>query len=147
MGAFEPILQAMESAVGEVSQEWRTHTFRFDAGAFRLDLQPEWIGARLVLGMRGRGDRELIPWMQTAVIGSQTVWTSLSDRRVLGAVRKPIDDAPELGLRAQSGYTLFSVEPSAEFIVADQPLIVSNANESSQVQRPLELVLFVRGQA
>jgi type VI secretion system protein ImpJ len=147
MGAFEPILQAMESAVGEVSQEWRTHTFRFDAGAFRLDLQPEWMGARLVLGMRGRGDRELIPWMQTAVIGSQTVWTSLSDRRVLGAVRKPIDDAPELGLRAQSGYTLFSVEPSAEFIVADQPLIVSNANESSQVQRPLELVLFVRGQA
>jgi type VI secretion system protein ImpJ len=83
--------------------------------------------------------------MAGAVIGSRTIWTSLSDRRVLGAARARIDEAPELGLRASSGYTLFSVEVAASFIVADQAILISNANESVLAQRPHEVVLFIKG--
>ena len=66
-------------------------------------------------------------------------------RRVLGAPRSRIDAAPELGLRASAGYTLFSVEVSDEFIVADQALLISNANENVRSQRPQEVVLFIKG--
>ena len=143
--AFDLVLSALSDLVDEVSQEWKTCTFGFDGQVFALAMQPEWVGARLVVGLRGRPERELAQWMAGAVIGSRTVWTSLSDRRVLGASRVRIDDAPELGLRGSSGFTLFSVEVSDSFIVADQALLVSNANESSQAQRPQEVVLFIKG--
>ena len=145
MAALGPVLQALQDFVGEVSQDWRTQLFGFDGEVFALDLQPEWLGPRLVVGLRGQAERELVAWMNGAVIGSRTVWTSLSDRRVLGAGRRRIEEAPELGLRSGAGYTLFAIEASESFIVAGQPLVVSNANETNASQRPQEMVLFVKG--
>ncbi|HEX7646716.1 MAG TPA: type VI secretion system baseplate subunit TssK [Noviherbaspirillum sp.] len=143
--AFDAVLSSLSDLVDEVSQEWKTCIFGFDGQAFSLTMQPEWVGTRMVIGLRGQPERELTQWMSGAVIGSQTIWTSLTDRRVLGAARRRIDDAPELGLRSSSGYTLFSVEVSDSFIVADQPLLISNANESTLAQRPHEVVLFIKG--
>lgn len=143
--AFDAVLSALSDLVDEVSQEWKTCTFGFDGQAFSLRMQPDWVGSRLVIGLRGQPERELTQWMSGAVIGSETVWTSLTDRRVLGAPRRRIDDAPELGLRSSSGYTLFSIDVSDSFIVADQPLRISNANESTLAQRPHEVVLFIKG--
>ncbi|RJF92727.1 type VI secretion system baseplate subunit TssK [Noviherbaspirillum saxi] len=143
--AFDAVLSALSDLVDEVSQEWKTCTFGFDSQAFSLSMQPDWVGTRLVIGLRGQPERELSQWMSGAVIGSETVWTSLTDRRVLGAPRRRIDDAPELGLRSSSGYTLFSIEVSDNFIVADQPLLISNGNESTLAQRPHEVVLFIKG--
>lgn len=142
---FDAVLGAMAELVGEVSQDWKTVTFGFDGRAFALPLQPEWLNGRLVVGLRGQPEREAEGWMAGAVIGSQTMWTSLADRRVLGAPRSRIDEAPELGVRASAGYTLFGIEASDTFIVAGQPLLISNANDSLQARRPQEVVLFVRG--
>ncbi|MFS2138076.1 type VI secretion system baseplate subunit TssK [Duganella sp. Dugasp56] len=142
---FDAVLKALTDLVAEVSQEWKTCTFNYDGQSFSLAMQPDWLGSRLVIGLRGQQDSAAAQWMAGAVIGSQTVWTSLTDRRVLGAQRSRIDAAPELGLRASAGYTLFSVEVSDEFIVADQALLISNANESLQAQRPQEVVLFIKG--
>ena len=142
---FDAVLGALSDLVAEVSQEWKTCTFGFDGQAFSLAMQPEWAGSRLVIGLRGQPEREATQWMAGAVIGSKTVWTSLSDRRVLGAPRARIDEAPELGLRSSAGYTLFSIEMSDSFIVADQALLISNANESLLAQRPQEIVLFIKG--
>ncbi|OEZ60995.1 type VI secretion system baseplate subunit TssK [Duganella sp. HH105] len=143
--AFDAVLSALTDLVGEVSQEWKTCVFNYDGQAFALAMQADWISARLVVGLRGQPEREAAQWMAGAVIGSQTVWTSLTDRRVLGAARTRIDAAPELGLRASAGYTLFSIEVSDEFIVAGQALLISNANESLLAQRPQEVVLFIKG--
>jgi len=142
---FDAVLNALTELVAEVSQEWKTCTFGFDGQVFSLAMQPDWAGTRLVVGLRGQPEREATQWMMGAVIGSKTVWTTLSDRRVLGAARIRIDEAPELGLRASAGYTLFSIEMSDSFIVADQPLLISNANESLVAQRPQEMVLFIKG--
>jgi type VI secretion system protein ImpJ len=145
MSALAPVLDYLETVAGEVSEDWRTHVFHFDSGAFSIDLQPEWLGTRMVLGLRGQPERELVAWMGGAVIGSRTVWTSLNDRRVLGAARTPIQEAPDLGLRTGSGYTLFSIAVTSEHIVADQALVVSNVNESNASLRPQEIVLFTKG--
>ena len=143
---FDTVLTALSSLVAEVSQEWKTCTFEFDGKVFALDVQPEWLaGSRIVVGLRGRPESEAMQWMRGAAIGSKTVWTSLTDRRVSGAARMKIDVAEELGLRASSGYTLFSIELSEQFIVPDQPLLISNPNESLLAQRPQEVVLFIKG--
>lgn len=143
--AFDAVLNSLGELVDEVSQEWKTRTFGYDGQSFLLEMQPEWVGQRLVVGLRGQAERESALWMAGAVIGSRTVWTQLSERRVLGASRRPIDEAPELALRASAGYTLFAIEVSDQFITPDQPLLISNGNESSQAQRPHELVLFIKG--
>ena len=119
--------------------------FGFKNGVFSLEVEPQWLGKTLVIGLRGPSERELVTWMAGAVVGSETVWTSLSDRRVLGASRKRIDEAPELGVRSSVGYTLFSIEVSSETIVAGQALVISNSNESRAAVRPQELVLFIKG--
>lgn len=142
---FEVVLGSVAELVAEVSQEWKTCTFGFDGAVFALKLDASMIGTRLVVGLRGQPERDAAQWMAGAVIGSQTVWTSLTDRRVLGAARTHIQEAAELGVRSSAGYALFSIEVSDAFIVADQSLLISNANESLQAQRPQEVVLFIRG--
>jgi type VI secretion system protein ImpJ len=144
MAAFGPVLETLQDFVAEVSQDWRTQAFSFDGQVFSIELQPQWLGRRLVVGLSGQPERELAAWMAGAVIGSRTVWTSLSDRRVLGAQRRRIDEAPELGVRASSGYSLFAIDVAESFIVPDQPLVISNANETSTTPRPREVVLFIK---
>ena len=85
--------------------------------------------------------------MEGAVIGAQSAWASMRERRVLGASRRRIEAAPELGVRASSGYTLFAIETPEILISAGQKLLVSNNNGTSASLRPQELVLFVKGQA
>lgn len=141
---FAPLLLALQEAVSDVSQDYREYKFEFRNGAFELELRPEWIGTRLVVGARGQPDKDLLAWMGGAIIGSQSAYPSLRERRVLGAVRNPIDHADELGLRTGSGYLLEAIQASPSLTVAGERLIISNANESATAQRPQELVLFTR---
>jgi len=139
---FDVVLEEIEDLLGEVSQEWRSLVFGFDGRAFKMAGESLPKGSHFYVGLRGQTDAELTQWMNGAVIGSETIWTSLSDRRVLGAARKKVEQVEELGLRASSGYTLYAIELSDNFIVADQALLISNANESKLSPRPREIVLF-----
>lgn len=139
------MLRSIADLVGEVSQEWKTRVFRYDDKVFSLPLQPEWLGSRLVVGLRGQPDHDAEEWMAQAAIASQTKWTQLTDLRVPGAPRRRIEEAKEFGLRSSAGYTLFSITVTDEFIVAGQSLVISNANSNLQARRPQEIVLFIRG--
>jgi type VI secretion system protein ImpJ len=139
---LDSVLSELEELVLEVSQEWRPIVFNFDGKVFSIPGENLPNSTKFYLGLRGQTEEELIKWMNGAVIGSQTIWTSLTDRRVLGAARKKVEQVEEFGLRSSSGYTLFSVELNDNFIVPDQLLLISNANESKTAPRPREIVLF-----
>jgi type VI secretion system protein ImpJ len=145
LSVFRPLLAALQDSLQEVSQEYREHKFEFRYGAFELVLQPEWLTQQLVLGLRGGPEKDLVAWMSGAIVGSQSAYGSLRERRVLGAARSHIDSSEELGVRASSGYTLFSIQASATLTLPGEPLIVSNSAESVTAQRPQEMVLFVKG--
>lgn len=142
---FKPLLLALQDAVSEVSQEYREHKFEFQHGAFETQLQPHWVsGARIVVGLRGQSDKDLAAWMNSAIIGAQSAYPSLRERRVLGATRTSIDSADELGLRPGSGYLLYAIQTQAGLVAAGEPLIIANANEGNTAQRPQEIVLFIK---
>ncbi|MES2183301.1 MAG: type VI secretion system baseplate subunit TssK [Pseudomonadota bacterium] len=141
---FGPLLQTLQEAVSDVSQEYREHKFEFRNNAFEIELRPEWMAARLVVGVRGQPDKDLMAWMAGAIIGSQSAYPSLRERRVLGAPRAVVEQADELGLRPGSGYLLEAIQASPALTVAGERLIVSNSNESATAQRPQEMVLFTR---
>ena len=142
---FKPLLLALQDAVSEVSQEYREHKFEFRQGVFETQLQPQWLsGTRIVVGLRGQSDKDLVAWMESAIVGAQSVYPSLRERRVLGAARTPIDSADELGLRPGSGYLLYAINIQTDLTVANEQLIISNANEGNTAQRPQEIVLFIK---
>jgi type VI secretion system protein ImpJ len=145
LAVLNPVLEALQDSLQEISQEYREHKFEYRHGAFEITLQPEWVDRQLVVGMRGQPEKDLIAWMNGAIVGSQSAYASLRERRVLGAQRSHIEVAEELGVRASSGYTLFSIQVSATLTLANEPLIVSNSTESASAQRPQEMVLFVKG--
>jgi type VI secretion system protein ImpJ len=139
---FDTVLSEIEELVLEVSQDWRAIVFGFDGKVFSIDGEFLPKTNRFYVGLRGQSEEELMKWMSGAVIGSQTIWTSLTDRRILGAARKKVEQVEELGLRTSSGYSIYAVELSENFVVFNQPLLISNANESKLSPRPREIVLF-----
>ena len=145
LATLSPVLAALQSALDEVSQDYREIKFEFRHGAFELMLMGDWATPHLIVGLRGQPERELVAWMDGAVVGSQSAYGSLRERRVLGADRKFIESSKELGVRASAGYTLFSITLDAALILAGEPLVISNSAESAAAQRPQEMVLFVKG--
>jgi type VI secretion system protein ImpJ len=145
LATLSPLLDGLQDALREVSQDYRELKFEFRHGAFELVLQPDWLDKRLVVGLRGQPEKDLLAWMESAIVGSQSAYASLRERRVLGAARSTIEVAEELGVRSSSGYTLFAVQTNPSLTVAGQPLIISNSAESAAAQRPQEVVLFVKG--
>jgi type VI secretion system protein ImpJ len=145
LATLAPLLDALQDGLREVSQDYRELKFEFRHGAFELVMQPEWLDKRLVVGLRGQPEKDLIAWMEGAIIGSQSAYASLRERRVLGATRGPIEAADDMGVRSSSGYALFAIQANPALILPAQPLIISNSTESAAAQRPQELILFVKG--
>lgn len=145
LATLTPVLDALQSSLDEVSQDYREIKFDFKQGAFELLLQPDWLDGRLVVGLRGQPERELNAWISAAIIGSQSAYSSLRERRVLGAERVAIDSAQDLGIRASAGYSLFSITVDPALTVPNEALVISNSAENSLTQRPLEVILFVKG--
>lgn len=143
--AFNVILNTLSELVDEVSQDWRTQTLGLKGHLFSIELEESWMNRRLVIGIRGQNDMEIENWISNASIGCESVWPSIKARRVLGATRNRIEEAPELGLRSNSGYRLFSIEVTPDFILPGEPLMIGNINESSNTQRPDEIVIFIKG--
>ena len=140
---FEALLAALEDAAAEVSPDHRLEPFYWRDGSFGLPMLPAWLAPKLVVGLRGQSERDLAAWMAGAVIGSASAWASLRERRVLGAARKAVEAAPDLGLRSGGGYSLYAIDAGS--VLAGEPLLIGNANESQSSQRPAEIVLFVKG--
>ena len=145
VASFDPLFVALESLVSEVSQEWREETFTFNGETFELHMHANWLGAHIVVGVSGQTDSELLSWMSGAVIGSKSVWDSLSDHRVLGASRTQVFEVPEMGLRGNSGQFLFSIQVDSQIILKEEALVIGNINTSRKVARPQQVTLYVKG--
>jgi len=145
LSAFEAVFGSLEELSGDVSQDWSARLFSYDGSVFSIDLSQELTNTRIILGLRGLSEQDLVSWMNGALIGTRGVWTALSERRVLGAARRRIDDAPEFGIRSGSGYILFAVEINDQFILADQDLVINNLAVLPSIQRSIEIVLFAKG--
>jgi type VI secretion system protein ImpJ len=144
LAVFTPLLGSLRDAIAEVSEGYRERKFRYANDTFDIAVQAQWLQGRLVIGLRGQSDRDLLAWMDGAVIGSESVYASLRSRRVLGAVRRAVEYAEELGIRSGSGYLLFEVQADPTLVRPGEALVISNPNEGASAQRPQEMLLFTK---
>jgi type VI secretion system protein ImpJ len=140
---METLLVQLDGMLEAVSQTFREVKFRYDKGVFAHELDTAWLGGRLVVGARGRSERDATAWMEAAIIGSNAVLEALREKRILGAQRTRIDRADEFGIASDSGTTLFTILVDPNLVLAGQDLIVFNPTESAAAQRPSELILYV----
>lgn len=135
------ILTTLEEGISEA---FTAIPFKFDTGNFLLNFEREWMGRVLILGLKaapGTTDQQLTDWMSNSLIGSQSRFRALRERRLLGADRKPIDRYE--GLVATRGMLLYTLQVSPEFILANEPLVVGPGSDKLSLPRPSELLLYV----
>jgi type VI secretion system protein ImpJ len=141
---FENLIALLGDMMRAVSHTYREMKFKYERGAFTRLIEPEWLGERLIVGVRGQSERDLLAWMEGALIGSDTILEPLREKRVLGAQRVNIERAEELELDAGGGLTLFAIRVDPEFILPNLPLLIFNPGEGAAVQRPTEIILYVK---
>ncbi len=120
--------------------------FQFEGGVFSLTFQGTWADMPLVLGVRrqpGQSERDVISWMEECLIGSQEKIPSMRDKRILGAVRKMLEEKDD-ELVAVGGTIFFSLRADPEFIASDEMLQVLNTGDPIGARRPAEILLYVR---
>ncbi len=147
--SFLPLLKELDENLSEVSQDYREVAMEWVNGAFELALRPEWVGQRLVIGLKGSvggaaGEAE--DWMDTAVIGPAHVYGELREKRVLGYRRTRIAGAPEMQLRSLPGVMLYEIVPGPELLRADSRLVIGASGRSGTMVRPASIGLFIRTQ-
>ncbi len=140
--SFAPLLRELGENLAEVSQDYREVAFEWSNGAFELVLRPEWVGQRLVIGLRGARDHETEDWMDTAVIGPASLYAELREKRVLGYRRGRIAGAPELQLRRLPDVMLYEIIPGPELLRAESRLVIGASGRGGQ-SRPAGIALFV----
>ena len=141
---FATLVAHVDGMLEAVSQSYRELKLHYADGVFSHPIEPAWLGERLVIGVRAQSERDLLAWMEGALIGSDTVLGSLREKRVLGAQRARIERADELGLDAGAGIVLFAIRVDPGFILPDRPLMIFNPGDGATSQRPSEIILYVR---
>ncbi len=147
--SFGPLLKELDENLSEVSQDYREVGFEWMNGAFELALRPEWIGQRLVVGLKGSAGGvagEAEDWMDTAVIGPAHVFGELREKRVLGYRRARIAGAPEMQLRSLPGVMLYEIVPGPELMRPDSRLVIGPSGRAGNAARPASIGLFIRTQ-
>jgi type VI secretion system protein ImpJ len=141
-----PLLKELSENLSEVSQDYREINLEWMNGAFELVLRPEWIGKRLVIGVKGGRPAEIERWVDAAVIGPAHVFSELREKRVLGYRRARIAAAPEMQLRSLPDVMLYEIVPGPELQQADSRLVIGPSSRSASTNRPASIALFIRTQ-
>ncbi|MCP4923627.1 MAG: type VI secretion system baseplate subunit TssK [bacterium] len=143
--SFEAVVDFIESMLDRIQEGYAVVPFEVEGREFRLNLKKDWIGQRLILGVKapaGLALEDLSNWTLQAVIASQEVVTSVRDRRVRGAKRRLVEGDSALKLMPAKGMVLAEVTVDESVIKADQPLHILNI-EDETATRPVEIVLYI----
>lgn len=150
-----PLIRFSRQALSEgISENWHTIRLTLTGGEFQTPPDP-WLDAvlragqggaepRLVLALRGPAGpgaaEAMVRWCSEALVASVSVREQLIDSRALGAQRRTENRIE--GLSPAVGTSLFSVDPSSEFLRAGEALVIQGSPAITPL--PVEALLYVR---
>ena len=77
-----------------VSESFTAIPLTYDSGAFGVNFERDWANRVVIMGVKGQpgmSDKEISDWMKSSLVGSQSRFRLLRERRLLGAERAAID--------------------------------------------------------
>jgi len=128
-----------------ILESFTAHAFDFEQGRFHVDFLREWKGRTLVLAVRGRrgvADRDVLGWINSALLGASNKVREMQSNRVLGAGRRHVPKSGDLV--ATGGTILFELEDASPYIEAGEPLQVFNPSDPAGAAAPGEMILYVK---
>ncbi|XXT19909.1 type VI secretion system baseplate subunit TssK [Sorangium sp. So ce429] len=128
-----------------ILESFTTHPFDFGEGRYRVEFLQRFAGRPVLVAARGRRgapEKELIAWIEGALIGSARRAREMQQSRVLGVGRRRVDRYEDL--IAPGGTVLFQLEESSPYVDPDEPLVLFNTGDPTAAAGPAELVLYVK---
>ena len=120
------------------------HPFRLESGCFRVDLSRAWQGKVLILCVRGRrgvDEKDVMAWMNGALLGADGAVRELQATRSLGIRRSRVDRHGDLV--AAAGKLLFEIDLRNPFLRLGEPLVLYNTADPTAAAGPAEAILYV----
>ncbi len=143
---FEPLFAFANRMLESVTETHVPVTFTYEAGAFRLLMEPAWLRGDLLIGVRARprqSEREVNAWINEAVIASSDRVGALAETRVRGAARRQLTADEALEFLSARGTFVFRIAADPNFILPRQVLEIVNPSDRAGERRPFEIVLHV----
>jgi type VI secretion system protein ImpJ len=143
---FDQVVSFIVRMIDRIQENYEAITFSQSERVFATVLEPRWVSDRFVISLKGTpifGPKDLIAWAEDAIIASESLIKSTRDRRILGAGRRYLDNAPELNISAPQEGILLSIENDPNFIVPGEALCLLNLSDRANA-RPKEIILYVR---
>jgi type VI secretion system protein ImpJ len=128
-----------------IPETYTAFPFKRRDALFHLIFEAQWAARRMVIGMRlatGVTEKEMIAWGEECLIGSESIFATLRDRRIRGAQRQFIEKDPELA--PVRGVVLFSLRADPEFLRTGESLQILHLGERGRAISPIEIVLYVK---
>ena len=145
-GAFTPVVEFAHRMIDQgIPETYSTIPFNLENGIFSLRFDGAWMDRRLILAVRaepGTSEREVVSWLEGALIGSSKKISSMRGNRILGPARERIDRDEEL-LPAR-GVVLFALKPDPQFVEPNEVLQILNLGDRAGAVKPAEIVLHVK---
>lgn len=144
--AFAAACEFATQMLDRISETYTAIQFEEADGVFSLTLDPEWCEEDLTIGVRARAEMteaDVIAWMESALVGSDSVIRAMRERRVLGAPRARIDREEALDVVPTRGVVLFKIEVNFDDIVPGERLSILSGDRGRR-EPPREIVLYVR---
>lgn len=147
--AFSTACEFVLQMLDRISESFTAIPFAEADGVFSLKIEADWCDDDLTIGVRARAEMseaDIIDWMESALIGSESVITPMRERRVLGAPRHRIDREQALDIVPTRGVVLFKIEVNFDDIVPGERLSILSGDRGRR-EPPQEIVLYVRSAA
>ncbi|CAN99519.1 hypothetical protein sce9346 [Sorangium cellulosum So ce56] len=128
-----------------ILESFTAHPFDFGEGRYLVEFQRRFAGRPVLVAVRGRRgaqEKDVVSWVEGALIGSARRAREMQQSRVLGAGRRRVDRHGDL--IAPAGTVLFELEPSSPYLDLGEPLLIFNTGDPSAAAGPAELVLYVK---
>jgi type VI secretion system protein ImpJ len=142
--SFGQVIEYIEKVLDEIEESYTVIRFSLNERVFTLQLQSDWVGDRLVLGVRaspGMAEENLLNWIQNCVIVTDKNITLAKDNRVLGAERRIVSEVPSMNLVPTRGVQLLIVDADPRYIDPKGILCLFNMSDDD-LNRPVEIVLY-----
>jgi type VI secretion system protein ImpJ len=143
--AFRRAIASIEATMkAAIRAPYTLHPFTVEGDAFRLRINPTWVGRPLMLGVRapaGVTAQDVDDWVVKSTIGPASTIESLRIRRVSGLKRERVVDSEVV---PAAGVTFYTLKQQGEHLVPSEDLVIVNPDKT---RRPDEIVLYVNTEA
>lgn len=141
---FCEVMTYIDRMLCRIQEGYNVIAFVLEERTFKLPLRHAWMNDHLIFGAKassGMSEKDLVDWINKALIATDTYVAPCRDKRILGAPRQILEHYEEMQLLPAQDSVLFSVTYDQAFIEASETLQIFNVADSDLL-RPEEIVMY-----